>query len=909
MRLSFWGGLLFRLLSPSEHNFALPKTLLTGVALCLAFGLQAQSVLSGNFQNEPLPAVFQTLEKTGWLSISYDPALVQNIRITAVFSNKTPADAFDILLRETPLIADIVRSGYVIIRRRGETTPPPPEPLILCGRVLDADTREPLPYVSVFAEKSRLQVQSAEDGRFTIKTTVEKGEMDTVTLRYLGYQSLRLPARKLRRTTCPELLLRPDTRALMEIIVTDRALDPVGLPAEGEAQSKIRPDRGGFVPGLGEPDPFRMIQFLPGITAEGDKAGELIVRGGSSDQNLVLWEGIPIYHTDHLFGVVSALNPYVVNRVNVWKGNFGADQGGRVSSLIDMRSEPRALEKPTFSVGLNLVSAYFSFETPLFRRKAGVLVAARWAFSDLIENKAYQKLFGYATQNSRIRDDQNTQQSDTLLLHAIRIQPTSAFSDANFKFFWQPTSRTRFEYSAYVGSDLLQYRLDANIPNWGFYYAGGDTVKVGNAGICMRLKRQWTENYHSEWQIAASYYRSLYNYAGSFDTASFPQLIQYQENAINEGVFRFDNAWRVSPRQEFRFGFQSVRTANFFLERLSNLPQQDEREWSVDRPSNQTAVYAIWRLGDSTHWSIEGGLRNVTFNYAVRSYWEPRFSAQWSPLPGFRLKANAGVFHQFMRKAFIPNELGLNNEAWFTASDDKSILPVLENRQMSFGAALSKGGWLLDMEMYGKYLNPLTALNLRFNGQPESANARGEERAGGLEILLRKRWGVYTSWLSYTTGGTEARFDSLNAGVAFPTDYNQRHALSWAQNWSWKHWSISLAWNFHSGRPFTPPVGIRTELQPDGTESRFVDYGPRNTARLPDYHRMDLSAEYKFKAGKMKSTIGLSIFNFYNQPNLQSRAFFVETTYDSNGEPRYGVSSIERTLLGRMVNLFFLARW
>jgi ferric enterobactin receptor len=871
--------------------------------------LYTQNLLSGNFQQTPLPEALKSLEQSGGLNISFDPVSAKNIRVTARFRDQKPVDAFEMLLRETPFVADFPRERYVIIRKRGESAPAP-EPITLCGRIIDAETHEGLPYVTIQIPSRSQGIQTDLSGSFSLQIAAPLGDRDSVYLRYIGYQFRQIAAKTLAKTPCPELPMRLNTRALMEIVIMDRAVDPIGVPVKGEAPTELRPDRTGFVPPLGEPDPFRMIQMLPGVTSDGDKAGELLVRGGSSDQNMVLWEGIPIYHTGHLFGVVSALNPYVVNRVTVWKGNFGAEQGGRASCMIDMRCDPPTPNKATFAAGINFLSAYFAFETPLFKQKGGLLLAGRGAFSDLIQNKAYQKLFGFATQNSRIKDDVDTQQSDSFLLHAIRIQPVSEFNDANFKIYYQPTPKTRLEMSAYSGADALRYRVDANIPAWGFTYSGGDTVQVGNVGIGMRIRQNWSPTYHSEWQFAVSDYASLYDYAGSFDTTMFPQTKRRQENSLKETVFRFDNAWRLTPLQELKFGFQAVKTGNRFLERYTDyLSPDNSYEWKVDLPSNQSAFYGAWRAADGDLWSFEAGLRNVTFNYSTRSYWEPRVSAQWAVSESIRLKANAGVYRQFMRKAYIWNNLGLNNEVWFTA-DENLKLPVLVNRQFAVGMTVSKNGWLMDMEVYRKLLTPLTGVNLRFNGQPQTvSDARGKEQAVGLELLLRKRWGVYTHWISYTYGKAEARFDSLNAGAAFPTDFDQRHTISWTHSFDWKRWSLALSWNFHSGRPFTPAIGIDTILQPDGSQTQEVAYGPRNTARLPDYHRLDISTQYNFKIGKMKGGIGLSIYNFYNRANLQSRSFFVQQTADDNGEPQYAVGSFERTSLASIGNLFLLMRW
>lgn len=870
--------------------------------LCFT-GATAQQLLNADFHNTPLPDAFRSLEKSGGITVSYDPALVKNLRVTAAFTNKKPADAFDILLRETPLTAEVVRERHILILQRAE----PPAAVQLCARLLDAETREALPYASVFSIRSNAGTQSDDAGRFSLKTTTDLAHTDTLVIRMIGYRVLRLPAGQVLQRACLDVLLRPASRELVEITITDRALEALNLPTEGGVP-ELRPERGGLVPSLGEPDPFRMIQFLPGVTNEGDKSDELLIRGGSPDQNLVLWEGIPIYHTGHLFGVVSALNPYVVDRVNVWKGNFSADYGGRVSSLIDMRTETGPLERARFSVGANFVSTYFSVETPLFRKKGGLLLAGRHAFSNLVENSAYKQLFGYATQNSRIQSDQATQQGDSLLRQTYRITPASNFSDGNLKLWWQPNAKTLLDLSVYGSFDVLRYRREVDLRRFGFFFAGGDTIDVGNVGFSLRLYRQWTENYSSEWRMVGSNYRSTYNFAGSFDPDDPTQYVQYQENTLREGIFRFDNNWRFARRLHFQFGLQALKSGNFFLEKLISKPNpENSHEIPVDLPSNQYSVYGIWRLGDSAHWYLEAGLRHTTYNYSTQSYWEPRLAAQWQTGAHFRLKANAGVFHQFIRRAYIPNNLNLNNEAWLTAVENLK-LPVLGSRQVSAGFSFEKNGWLLDAEIYGKVLEPLSGANLQFNGVPKPFwDIRGAETVGGLEILLRKRWGAYTQWLSYTGSQADVRFDSLDNGLLFPADFDQRRAVSWAHHLALKRWSFALTWTYHSGRPYTPPTGIDTTA----AQNIVVTYGLLNSARLPYYSRVDASVEYHFGGNnRLQGTVGLSAFNLFNHANLQNREFYAEKQFDSQGQHSgYDVGVVDKTLLGRMVNLFLLLRW
>lgn len=880
----------------------------TGIGLILLIASRvAGQTVTANFQELPLQEVFRQMEQKAGLKISFDPALINGVTISTSFTNKKPQDAFQLILQNTNLEAEFLNGGYVVITTRN--IPPPLPEWTLCGFVKDFETGEALPYVTVLVSSSRKSVLTDESGKFSINIRAVSIKHDSAILHYLGYFPESVPLTALVKGKCPEIKLRVSTRELLEILITDHAVDPVGLPVGYASSTGKRPEKGGFVPGLGEPDPMRMLQMLPGVSAEGDKAGELIVRGGGSDQNLVLWQGIPIYHTGHLFGVVSALNPYMVKQVNIWKGNFSADMGGRASSVIEMQNNLPVPEKIKVGVGINLLSFYGSLELPFKNRKGAVVLAGRIANSDLIKNDFYRRLFGYATQNSRIKNDMDIQSRDSSLLHSIKIQPTSGFSDFNAQIFWQPRPKSRWEINSYVGSDLLNYRVDANVPETNFYYAGGDSVYVINAGISTKFTHNWTEAYKTEWSWASSTYVSDYKFSASFDSLVFPQHQQRQNNSIIESIFKFDNTWQLNKSQSLRFGFQSVKTVNEFSEKTVNTQNPDAGTfWESDVPSNQSAFYGIWQISNSNIWHFETGMRRVIFNYSDKTYWEPRINAWWSPVQPLRFKCSAGVFHQFMRQAFIWNDLGLNNEAWFTA-DDNTELPVLTNRQLSLGAGWMKNGWTADIELYSKWLDPVTGVNLRFNGQPQNVwNIKGNESVSGIEFLLRKKWGVYTQLLSYTYSRSFIRYDSLNSGYTFAGDYDQPHTLTWSHHLGWKHWVVSGIWNYRSGRPYTPPKNISITQNPDGSTSGSIIYNRWNSGRLPDYKRLDISVQYLWKR-RAEYAFGLSVFNFLDNYNVQNREFFVEPKTGSSGQQTYGISSIERTLLGRAVNLFFLFRW
>ncbi|MBK9014130.1 MAG: carboxypeptidase-like regulatory domain-containing protein [Saprospiraceae bacterium] len=334
---------------------------------CLGFAnaQQTSPTLSANFRNTDLRSAITFFEKNYAVSFSYDDEAIEGVQVTASFRNFALPDAMKRLLKGTGLVFEIVDNQYVLIKKLDATPqnsqfPIPSSQLALCGTIFDSETGQPLPGATAYIKNTPVGTTTEADGKFKLEGDFSKD--DSLIISYLGYKQQVHLVRPLLVKPCQDYRLQLEALTIPDVLIRDFATDMIKLADEGGFH--FDKQKMPTLPGWGEPDVLRSLQLLPGISAADESGSRLNVRGGTPDQNLILLDGIPIYHTGHFFGLYDAFNPFIVDGVDVWRGNFGAEYGGRNSSVIDIKARPGYGSKTKWGIGMNLLSLQGYVETP-----------------------------------------------------------------------------------------------------------------------------------------------------------------------------------------------------------------------------------------------------------------------------------------------------------------------------------------------------------------------------------------------------------------------------------------------------------------------------------------------------------------------------------------------------------------
>ncbi len=872
---------------------------------------QPSPTLSANFQNTDLRAALDFFEKKHGLPFSFDDAAIEGVRITAKFRNLSLHAAMQRTFQGTGLNFEIVDNQYVLIKKL-DTSPPKtiviPEgnQLAICGTILDAETNEPLPGATAYIKNTPHGIVTEADGEFKLEGDFSKD--DSLIISYLGYEPQARLVRPLLVKPCQAYRLRVDVVEMPDVLIRDFATDMIKLADEGGFH--FDKQKMPTLPGWGEPDVLRSLQLLPGISAADESGSRLNVRGGTPDQNLILLDGIPIYHTGHFFGLYDAFNPFIVDGVDVWRGNFGAQYGSRNSSVIDITSKQGYGTKARGGIGMNLLSFQGYVDVPLRKERMSLLFAFRRSYIDGLQSTAYKNFFNQIFQNGKIALQEQAVNDSKF----VTWNPTINFGDANLKLRWKGKKTRENALSLYSTNDRLDYRFAYDDST--YFTETEDIIAASNFGMSWQHSADWSPVFKIKYNAAVSAYKNDYTFIWNEEDRQRPFIYRYTtNNTMDEFNINLHHDWQVSSQHRMSFGYQFKAQEASLVFRDTNAVSLEGNLWANDTVrTGLHTIYAEFAYQATKKLDFTLGVRENHFPARGLYYSEPRASFNWFPFGknesgNFRLKGGLGRYWQFVFQIIDFGDLGVGEPLW-ALSDD--YIPAQELWQTTFGLSVESKTALLDIEFYRKNNHNLTSRNLRLeNSFDRGWNFDGESTATGIDFLLRKRWQGFSTWLAYSLGEVTMQFPELNGGQPFPARHDIRHRVNWVNTLSWKKWEFAANLNLRSGTPYSIPSVVQVPC-PDCTADSLtyaLRFDRLNAARLPGSVRLDLSATWKWKKNRSHGKAGLAIYNFLNRRNLLDKDYLLETPALDQPQSSYNLKELYRLSAGATPSVFWMVEW
>lgn len=741
----------------------------------------------------------------------------------------------------------------------------------LSGRVTDVQSGETLIGATVrVRELPAIGAVSNEYGFYSL--TLPPGTY-TVQFSLLGFETQTRP-----------LSLTGNTRLDVALSGAATQLGEVSVRVEAPNQNITRPDMGvehlqmkdiNRIPVLlGERDPLKVIQLLPGIKSAGEGNSGFHVRGGNSDQNLIVLDEAPVYNASHLLGFFSTFNADAIRDFTIYKGGMPAQYGGRLSSVLDVRMNEGNNRTFHAGGGIGLISSRLYAEGPLVKDKSSFLVTGRRTYAD-----AFLKL----------SNDPNLNQN------------TLYFYDLNAKLNYTVSPKDRLFLSGYFGRD-----------NFGL----GDLFNIdwGNATGTLRWNHLFSEKLFSNTALIYS----QYDYKVAVQNGSNDFSLQ---SSIRDYHVKQEFSFYPTPDHSLRFGLNVIhhtltprnRTVNRAESSVN--PTQEKSRYSLE-----SAVFVTDKWQVSSRFSVEYGLRLTSFavlggsdyytldadrnlkdtlRYAVGTVVqhylspEPRLSAAYVFNEQLSLKAS---YTRNVQNLHLISNSGTStpNDRWLQSSN--LIRPEIAD-QVSVGLFRNFGDnqYEFSAETYYKALqNQLDYRNgadFQFTEALETQLLSGKGRAYGLELLLRKKTGRLTGWVGYTLSRTEKQIDGINGGNWYAARQDRTHDLSVVGLYPLsKKWTLSATWVYNTGNAVSFPTG---KYRID--QAVVFHYTERNGYRMPAYHRLDLGATVTFrKTKRLESDLSLGLYNAYGRANPYA-INFEEDAFDP------GKTEIQRITLFKFV--------
>ncbi|WP_299551761.1 TonB-dependent receptor plug domain-containing protein [Seonamhaeicola sp.] len=757
-----------------------------------------------------------------------------------------------------------------------------------------------------YKNSSLIDILEDLENRFSVKFSYNSDILKGETFSYSGEATIKGFLDILKETLDLEIIFIDDENIVLkkkgslEETAVIHNLDEVLIVTEyltsGFDQNKkdgsinLQPARLNVLPGLTEPDVLQSLQMLPGISSPTESASNLHIRGGTPDQNLILWDGIKTYHQGHLFGMISAFNPYITEQVNVYRSGTSAKYGERISSVIDIQTTKEIPEKTTLGIGANLLHSDAFIKTPIIKNKLGVIISARNSLSNL-NSITFNRISNKVFQNTRINDKNEIQEEEELNI----LDDTFKFTDFNIKALWQISKNSKLSISSLFINNELDY---ANEDNNGSI--ARDILNLKNNGFSMKWDKKFNPNWSFQSDIHFSNYNSFYEFnEQSLEGNSDENVIR--DNQIKDSGASLHNQLKINSNNIFIFGLDYNR---YRVDYNIGYGQNASIRESQSRTESVNSVY-IEHQFQHKNWYIRPGIRSSLFSENTKFLVEPRLFVNYKINKALMFKASGEIKNQAISQliSFDFNYLGLNNEIWALANNDN--IPILNNKQITSGLSFTKKGWKIDIEGYYKHIKGLTSLTKGFNASvTDDDYASGKSNIYGIDVLLKKRIGNFRTWLSYSLSKTDFDFNSIQNN-SFPGNFDQRHSLSFSNTYKYKQFQFSVGWQYASGKPFSMPSGFETTINEEGQPEGSLIFSSQNNRRLPSYHRLDASFIYNLYLNKQKTVkarMGISVLNLYNRKNNIDKIFDLDENENSEFE------IIEESVIGLRTTPNFIFR-
>lgn len=737
------------------------------------------------------------------------------------------------------------------------------------GRIVDRDTGENIAFASIADDGSGRGTTTNQDGYFSLKAD------GRVSVSCIGYEPLSLDIGDGQKgDTVVVIKLRRKEQKLDEVVVsaTVPEVEAVVMSKSTVPVALVR-----AMPSFtGEPDIMKAITFLPGVQGGRDGMSDIFVRGGDRGQNLIMLDGMKIYNTSHMFGIVSLFNTDMVRNVDIYKGIFPARYGGRLASVIDVTSRDGDESKRSYHVSVGMLSSTAFAQGPIVPGKLTFAVAARAGYNDLFNMRARKEFYDI---------DLSSPDSYEGLDKSYVSQ---SFYDVNARLRWKMTPTASLAASAIIGSDFERYGEASRIGKSSPLERETGRTAIRNNGVSLVLSKGFDRTF---WRTSASF-TSYRNTSGGKTESRDPFSMK-----ISSSGFEIEGALKeiaLKSSAEVTLGTSKLRAGAEVSRYIFSPPRSSQWEEtdgarkdsaaaeSGDIRSVESSAYAEGEIDITGNLRLDLGLRATAYHASAAlgesgktfARVEPRASLRLMFSRRMSLKAGYSVANQF-NHCMLTYIDDIQSETWVAATGS---MPPQKARQAAVGLFYANDDQRVNLSAEGFYkkmsdLQHCRSARVFRDGSIESSEGEeiltgGDGRAYGVEAMASKDLphGVSAS-LAYTWMRSERKFDGANGGKWFPHLFERRHSLTATGIWEINDkWKSSASFNFATGNPFTMPSAY---VKPDMAtgEGRYI-FTDINNRRMPNYHRLDLNITRTHacrRGAEMQWT--LNVYNVYAHKN------------------------------------------
>ncbi len=808
--------------------------------------------------NQPLSAILLQLRNQYEFQFSYNERQLSQYKITISKTFSSQDEAMQYLLKDLPLHLKTMDHVYIIIPDKKKKKTEDGKILTqIAGQIVEAGSYEPLPFSSVMINNHPMIADVT--GNFNFTTMADSAYRVRIShLGYYVYDTLVYAG------IDQQFRLVPNSVKLPEITAKHNLVENATIVGESTGKISINHYIARFMPGQGDNSVFNMVRLMPGVQAAGEQSNDLLIWGSYEGQSLITLDEFTLFGLKNYSDNISVANPFLVKKIEIYKGAFDARFGNRVGGIINMIGKNGNVTKPVFSLNISNTTLNGMAEIPLFKRSS-LLLAYRQTFYNLYNSgdfnifaptKPVPKNQGKAAQLKNINFDLNVYPDDY------------RFNDLNLKYTWNFDNGDQFYVSLYGGSDHFSLATDAIVTREVKGKRNTRTITDLSVNLMNNednRQRGGSVFYHKTWssQLVSKFVlthsdfsKQLSEQVESVNKANasiYSQDRVKTGNTANENSIRIENELNLLNGQKLEFGCGFYNNEAGISTRI-NLRDTLSIDSLNSFRNDRAFAYAQLDLPLAERLILTAGARiNMTVPNAD-FYFEPRLSAGYQVNEQLKLNASFGRFHQFMSKiASVDKDLNYTY-LWVTSNEH---IPVQDATQTAVGINYFRNNFTFNVEAYYKFTQHLT--ERKFESRTVGHKVVdgyfpyfGDAKSYGLDFFAKKDFGNHSVWASYTLSHALESLAPLNKKLPdfTPAPQDQLHELKLAAIFNFGHFYLSSDYVYGSG------LQILKEVFKD--ENTDVSYS-----------RVDAAVTYKFTPRRVSGEVGLSVMNLFDTQNLK----------------------------------------
>ncbi|MBI9036545.1 MAG: TonB-dependent receptor [Bacteroidales bacterium] len=795
-----------------RRNFLIISSLII-IVFCVSINLNAQKI-NINIHEKPLNEVFLELRDNYGVQFSFNDKLLSNCIVSDSGSYDSPRQVISKLTKSCNLAFEINKNVFIIFAKEEELDVPKEKVYLFSGHISDKLNKETLPFSNIQFNSSGLI--SDLNGNFSFKSNDSIANLKASHIGYFLLDTI-LPS-----GTNQELKMMPSIVGLEEVVVNSEVKAFYSHIGEKSGLIKLNHKISSFLPGNNDNTIFNLLRLQPGILAAAEHTDDYIIWGSYKGQNLILFDGIPLFSISSLNDKIGVINPLIIKDVEIMKGGYNSNIGGRVGGVINITAKSGNPEK--FSANANINNQTVS-------GLAGIPIAGKYSLQ-LSFRQSYRNFLNW----NDILKTKEGNKSDT-------YKPDHDFQDMNIKFSGRTTKGDNFYVSLLTENDRSSYKFSKDEDTKS--YSLTKELEQKQLGGAIFYNNNWEKAGITNTTIAYSglisnSFDSLNYYEPAYDSLN----VLFTENSISEFSIKTDHHFPAFRKHSLSMGLKFTNNRTGYRQDSTHITQKNRLT-----QANRLSYYLLDNITINKNINIQPGLR-IDFPANIsKPYFQPRIDATIKPLKNWKINLAWGVFNQFISENALIDDL--NNYSYFWSICNNKNISVLKGVQYITGISFTNKGFNYSLEGYYKTTNGLN----RFIYKDNSSQLKlyhGKGRSYGVDFYIRKIIKNHEFWVTYSLSKTEEKFNYLKNNEFHNAPQDQRHEIKGAALFNFNPFFISINYVYGSG--------LASSLN-------FKDF------KTDPYSRFDLAFLYKFNVKRIKFESGLSIINLLNTNNVRYNDF------------------------------------